>query len=303
MFYDLFLSTLPLFALVFTGYISGKFSVFNQSEAKVLLKLIGAIVLPALGIKIIGSFRYEFINWHLYVFYLTGQILIYFCGFLIAAKLFKRNHSESIIIGMTSSFSNHVFFVYPIALFEFGPRDIVPIETIIAADFVTVGLSICALDIVATKKIRTKNILLKQIKNPAVIGLSLGLLVFATSTNVPLSIQRLVDLICDSGTPCALIAMGILLSFKTDKTQIKLSIVITSLKILAFPVALYLMLIFADYNLNIAKTTLMVSAAPIGAMGLIFASLYNVTTDAVVRAGVFTYLLALISIPIVGSLP
>ncbi len=47
---------------------------------------------------------------------------------------------------------------------------------------------------------------------------------------------------------------------------------------------------------------MMVAAAPIGAMGLFFTSIYNVTTDAVVRSGIITYVLALLSIPIVGGI-
>ena len=40
----------------------------------------------------------------------------------------------------------------------------------------------------------------------------------------------------------------------------------------------------------------------IGAMGLVFASIYNVTTDAVVRSGIISYILALLSIPFVGNI-
>ena len=47
---------------------------------------------------------------------------------------------------------------------------------------------------------------------------------------------------------------------------------------------------------------MMVAAAPIGAMGLVFASIYNVTTDAVVRSGIISYMLALLSIPFVGNI-
>ena len=91
--------------------------------------------------------------------------------------------------------------------------------------------------------------------------------------------------------------MGVLLSYQTDKTQIKLSIVITLLKILIFPLILFIILHLIDYDLNISRTTMMVAAAPIGAMGLVFASIYNVTTDAVVRSGIISYISTLLSIP------
>ena len=302
MFYSLFFSTLPLFGLVFVGFISGKFDLLNKSDSKVFLKLVGLVIVPALGIKIIGNFRYEFINWNLYFYYFLTQSIIYFLGFLIAKIVFKRHFSESIIIGMTSSFSNHLFFVYPIALFEFGPKDIVPIETIISVDFITVGLSVCALELASHKKINFGQIFLSQLKNPALIGLFLGLIIFFFQIHLSLSINRLVNFICDAGTPCALIAMGVLLSYQTDKTQIKLSIVITLLKILIFPLILFIILHLIDYDLNISRTTMMVAAAPIGAMGLVFASIYNVTTDAVVRSGIISYILALLSIPFVGNI-
>ena len=302
MFYSLFFSTLPLFGLLFVGFISGKFDLLNQSDSKVFLKLVGLVIVPALGIKIIGNFRYEFINWNLYFYYFLTQSIIYFLGFSIAKIIFKRQFSESIIIGMTSSFSNHLFFVYPIALFEFGPKDIVPIETIISVDFITVGLSVCALELASHKKINFGQIFLSQLINPALIGLYLGLMIFFFQIHLPLSVNRLVNFICDAGTPCALIAMGVLLSYQTDKTQIKLSIVITLLKILIFPLILFIILHLIDYDLNISRTTMMVAAAPIGAMGLVFASIYNVTTDAVVRSGIISYILALLSIPFVGNI-
>ena len=118
MFSNLFFSTLPLFGLVFIGYSLGKFSLFNDSEAKIFSKLVAIVVVPAFGIKIIGNFNYEFINWKLYFCYLLAQGIIYFTAFIIAKKVFNRENSECIIIGMTASFSNHLFFLYPILLLQ-----------------------------------------------------------------------------------------------------------------------------------------------------------------------------------------
>ena len=163
MFALLLLTTLPLFGLVFVGFTLGKFSMFDYLDAKVFLKLIGLLVVPALGIKIIGGFNYQYIKWDLYFLYLASQSLIYLIGFFIGKLIFKRSNAESLIIGMTSAFSNHLFFVYPIALFEFGAKDIVPIETIISADFITVGLSVCALDIATQKYINIEHEILSEI--------------------------------------------------------------------------------------------------------------------------------------------
>ena len=302
MFSNLFFSTLPLFGLVFIGYSLGKFSLFNDTEAKVFIKLVGLVVLPVLGIKIIGNFNYEFINWKLYFCYLLGQGIIYFIAFIIAKKFFNRSTPECIIIGLVSSSSNHLFFIYPIVLVEFAAKDIVPIETVIAADFITVGLSVCALDFTTQNKLDVKKALIKQIKNPAFIGLILGLIIYHSSINLPESGNRLIDFICDSGVPLTLLGMGILLSYKTDTTQIQLSFLITFLKLFGFLIVLTTIIWLSDITFTDAKTTLMLSSAPIGAMALIFASIYNVKTDAVVRSGILTYIIALFLIPLVGSI-
>ena len=302
MFSNLFFSTLPLFGLVFIGYSLGKFSLFNDTEAKVFTKLVGLVVLPALGIKIIGNFNYEFINWKLYFCYLLGQGIIYFIAFIIAKRFFNRSTPECIIIGLVSSSSNHAFFIYPIVLVEFAAKDIVPIETVIAADFITVGLSVCALDFTTQNKLDVKKALLKQLKNPAFIGLILGLIIYHSSINLPESSNRLIDFICDSGVPLTLLGMGILLSYKTDTTQIQLSFLITFLKLFGFLIVLTTIIWFSGISFIDAKTTLMLSAAPIGTMALIFASIYNVKTDAIVRSGIMTYIIALFLIPLVGSI-
>ena len=302
MFSHLFFSTLPLFGLVFIGYSLGKFSIFNDTEARVFAKLVAVVVVPAFGVKIIGDFNYEFVNWKLYFSYLLAQGIIYFLAFIISKKVFKRENAECIIIGMTASFGNHLFFLYPILLVDFTSKDIVPIETVIAADFITVGLSVCALDFTTQQKIDVKKTILKQIKNPALIGLALGLIIYHSSVSLPESANRLVNFICASGIPLTLIAMGVLLSYRTDTTQIHLSILITFLKLFGYLIVLTLIVWLLGITFRDAKTTLMLAATPIGVMGLVFASIYNLKTDAVVRSGIMTYIMSILLIPFVGSI-
>ena len=302
MFFNLFNSTLPLFGLVLIGFLLGKFSIFNKLEANVLTKVVGLTVLPALGIKIYSNFNYEYLNINLYLNYFFIQSLIYLSGLIIAKFYFLRNNSESIIIGMACGFSNHLFFVYPIAIFEFPPKDLVPIETIIAFDFITVAVSILALDYTNGNNPGINQLLIKQFKNPALIGLLLGVITLLSGLNIPKSLNIMVNFICNLGVPCTLLSMGILLSIKTDITQIKLSFLITTLKMFIFPSLMFVVIYFSEIDIIVARTTIMVSSAPLASMPLIFAAIYNVKTDAVVRAGIFTYLIALFSVPLVGGI-
>ena len=122
MFLNLFFSTLPLFALVFIGYSLGKFSLFNNTEAKVFSKLVAIVVVPAFGIKIIGNFNYEFINWKLYFSYLLAQGIIYFIGFIIAKKVFNREN-EFRYIGEELGYTQGVGLSYQVDFQTF--RDLI----------------------------------------------------------------------------------------------------------------------------------------------------------------------------------
>ena len=132
--------------------------------------------------------------------------------------------------------------------------------------------------------------------------MALGLIIYHSSVNLPESTNRLVNFICASGVPLTLLTMGILLSYKTDSTQIQLSFLITFLKLFGFLIKLTLIVWLLDITFTDAKITLMLSATPIGAMGLVFASIYKIKKDAVVRSGIMTYIIALFLIPCVGSI-
>jgi len=109
-------------------------------------------------------FYYEFFNFYLYFNYFLIQFLIYFSGFIVSKFYFLRSYSESIIIGMACGFSNHIFFVYPIAISEFPSKDLVPIETIIAFDFINVAVSILALDFANNNNLGKRRLLFETTK-------------------------------------------------------------------------------------------------------------------------------------------
>ena len=104
----------------------------------------------------------------------------------------------------------------------------------------------CALDFTTQNKLDIKKAVLKQLKNPAFIGLILGLIIYHSAINLPESSNRLIDFICDSGVPLTLLGMGILLSYKTDTTQIKLSFLITFLKLFGFLIVLRIIIWLSD---------------------------------------------------------
>ena len=75
--------------------------------------------------------------------------------------------------------------------------------------------------------------------------------------------------------------------------------VITGLKMLLHPILGVLIIIFAGgYAIEAARTTLMVTVAPVGVMALTFASRYGGKTDAIAQSILWSFCLSVILIPI-----
>ena len=110
-------------------------------------------------------------------------------------------------------------------------------------------------------------------------------------------------MISESAIPCGLFATGIFLSTNIDKNMIKISFLISILKVLIHPlIAVVIIKYVLDFNFEISKTTIMVAAAPVGLMALTYSSDYGVRPDTISRALLITTILSLLTIPIASSL-
>jgi len=248
--FDLLLNSVtPVASIIFLGYITAKLTFFNYENGITLTKFVGRIGVPCLIINLITNFDFNNLSWLLVYGYLVSEVIIFVIGISIAYFIFRKNISESIIIGMASAFANHLFFVYPIAKFEYEENLILPIVGIIGIDILFLVFTIFILDVVTSKKINLKIILFKQFKNPPLIGIIIGLFFINTNLEVPLYFQRTISMISESAIPCGLFATGIFLSTNIDKNMIKISFLISILKVLIHPlIAVVIIKYVLDFN-------------------------------------------------------
>ena len=296
-------SFMPVALLILFGYISAKKTIFKYEDALSIIKYIGFIAVPALTLKMTVSISFSNVNWLLISSYIISELAIYLTAIFITKYFFKLRWNESILIGMASSFANHLLFIYPIALNEYGPSMIDPIIAIIGFDVIFLVINLIILDFIKFKNLKFKNIIFKQLSNLPLLALLTGLLIIFLDLSLPLSIERALEFISGSAAPCALFAAGIILSQKIEKTELKVSNLIIGFKIFLHPIIAILII----WNLNgikfsISETTIMVASAPVGLMALIFSTQYDVNPNAITRALLITTLLSVISIPLASTL-
>ena len=296
-------SFLPVAILIFLGFIAAKKSFFNYSESLAIIKYVGLIAVPAITLKMTLSINFSIINWLLISNYVISEIIIYLMATLLCRYLFKLNWSESVIIGMASSFANHLLFVYPMALNEYEANLINPIIAIIGFDVIFLVINLIILDCLKFQKLSLKIIFLKQFSNIPLLAFIIGLLIILFEIKLPITISRSVEFISESAAPCALFAAGIILSQRLEKTQIKISYLIVIFKVILHPIlAIILIWYLNKIDFSVSETTIMVASAPVGLMALIFSTQYGVNPNPITRALLITTILSIVIIPLAGTL-
>ena len=289
----------PVAILILIGYISAKKSIFSKENSIAIIKYVGVVAVPALTLKIILSISISNVNWTLIFSYVFSELIIYVTALLIGKYIFNLKWNEAILIGMASSFANHLLFVYPIALNEYQADLIHPIVAIIGFDVIFLVINLIILDLIKFKNLKLKNIFIKQFSNLPLLALILGLTIIFLDIEIPISIDRTLDFIANSAAPCALFAAGIILSQKLEKTEIKISNLIILFKIILHPVLLILIIWNLDnIDFSLAETTIMVASAPVGLMALVFSTQYGVNPNAITRALMITTLFSIVTVPL-----
>jgi predicted permease len=156
------------------------------------------------------------------------------------------------------------------------------------------------LDFITSSRRTLSAHIVKQITNPALVGFAIGLGLIMIPGGVPLSLERTSLFIAQSAAPTALFVSGILLSQKSDARNFQLASVITVMKVGVFPlIALMLIVWGRGYDLDTAKTTMLVAVAPVGLMALTFAPRYNVETGPIAIAMLWSMIISICLIPII----
>ena len=297
----LFNGVVPVAFISFFGFYLGKKNIFSYEDAKTILKFVGMVAVPAMSADIVLSIDFLSIDLTLYFLYFWSEIFVYLLGLLIAKLLFRVGLKEAILIGAASAFANHVLYVYPITLLEFTSDKINPVINIMAMDVLLLSITILLLDFVSTKDISVGELFKKQMFNPPLIGLGIGFLFIIIPFDLPKGIGRIFEFISAAAAPCALFALGIMLSIGIDKNQLKLGLVVSFFRLVVHPLVAFIIIILAGgYEVDSARTTLMVAAAPVGLMAFTFAPKYKVRSEAIAISIFWTLIGSLFLIPFVG---
>ncbi|MCG8511316.1 MAG: AEC family transporter [Rhodospirillales bacterium] len=296
-------AVLPIFAVAALGYAAERIRLFDINMAAAINRMVFYLAIPALCFKLLSSAEFERVNWPLLSGYFASELLVYGIGFLVSRFLFHCGWRESILLGLSAAFSNHVLFVLPIAVTLFGQTVTPPIIAIITLDSVVMfGGTLLILDILTLEKPSPTGVVVKLTRNPTIMALAAGLVFGLLHIDIPKGVGTFLDFASAAAAPCSLFALGIALSHHRRSRRTALPATIAALKVVGHPLAAMAIIIFGfQLTPDAARPALMTAAGPCGAMAFVMALKYGVKIDAIAKSILFAMIASVLTVTLMAG--
>ena len=222
---DIFLQTLPFFAVIALGYGAGRTGFFTPEATAYLTKFVFYFALSAMLFRFTANLSLADVwNGRLVVAYLWGTAFVYGLA-TIVALLRNQGIRRTAIEAQCAAIGNTGFLGVPMLVLLLGEQAIGPVVMVLAIDLVVFSsLIVILMSIAGDGRFEFsifKTIGIGLIKNPMIVSIACGLA--WSSTGIPLAtpINAFVTLLGAAATPGALFAIGASLAGKsTEKIEV-----------------------------------------------------------------------------------
>lgn len=273
---------LPIFILLFLGYLSVKISLINKEQISALSAFVIRISLPALLLVALASKDLHEIWYPSYFFVYAGvSFVLYLLVFLVFYYVFKHKFSHSAVFAMGGAMSNTGFIGTAILTLLMGNQATVYISLTLIVENVIIVTMVLALAEAGLQQqqniaLLLRQTLLKLLKNPVILSVLLGLSLAFLQVKLPTQLHQALDLLGKTASPIALFVIGGgLVGLSIEKIDME-SMFLVFAKMIMMPVA-----VFTGLSLlpNVSKEMLyagtIIAALPMPAAFAIFSQAYH----------------------------
>ena len=275
---------IPVFAIIFTGYLAGHFKVLGADSAAALNRFVLYFALPPL--MFLSTARVpleEILRFRFIVAYLLATFMTLILS-LIGARYFFGIRGRDILTlhGLTAVFPNSGYLGIPLFLAAFGVDNILPAIVVTAAT----NLILLGLTIVALESVRGENKTIFSVgsaalgamaRSPLIWAPVAGMAVSAFDIAIPAPIVNYGDLLGATAGPGALFALGLSLVGSKLAQQIGELSWLVGVKTIIHPAVTWLVITyFFPVDAFWASSAVLLAAMPTGALVFVMAQSYNV---------------------------
>jgi len=274
---------LPIFALVFCGYAAARFGLLKDTAVQGLSGFVFYLAIPALLFRTLArGFDLSNINLEIVLAYFGGSVSMFFLALLIGRRVLSISPQQVGLMAMGTCFSNTVLLGIPLILTAFGEAAMLDMMMIITFHSLLL-LPLVALLVELGRSegqglsVLVKTLVKSVLQNPVILAILAGLAYVATGWPIPGTLDTFIGLLGDAAPACALVAMGASLTAFRLAGDLRETMIVVLLKLVAHP-ALVALLAFWVFDLSplAAAVAVVTAALPAGANVFIFAQHYRV---------------------------
>lgn len=237
------LIVLPIFALIFAGWIARKSGALGPNATREVNRLVVYLALPALLFDIMANAKIDQIWQSGFILAFSAGCAVIFVGTLFWRVAKGRHLADAAVDALNASYANTGFVGFPLVLSLVGDSGMAP--TLIATI-----LTVCVLFAVAIilvegglqSETRRRDIAFKTFaslcKNPLLVAPVLGAIFMLSGWGLPQPVHAFLKLLSGAASPCALIALGLFLAgppAATAANRLSTTGILVALKLIAHP--------------------------------------------------------------------
>lgn len=300
---DIFLKTLPFFAIIGVGYWAGRTGFFTQTATAYLTKFVFYFALAAMLFRAAANLSLsEIINWPFIWAYLCGGAFVYALATLVGI-IRKRGVAETAVEAQCAVVGNVGFLGIPMLVLLMGEPALSSIMLVLAMDLIVFG-SLIVILITGSQGGRMtmaifKTVGLGLLKNPMIVSIVLGLLWASTGWALPQPADEFLFLLGGAATPGALFAIGASLASKTAE-RVTVAVWLTLCKLILHPLAVAIFALFV-FPVDPYAAAVMIAAAalPVAGNVYILAQHYGVAPARVSASILISTALSIVTVSLV----
>jgi len=272
----------PVFAIIATGYLAGRFRVLGSESAVALNRFVYYFALPPVLLVFTARAPIgEILNWPFIAAFLLGTLGTLAIALTAGRLIFGHGVAGVALHGFTAVFANTAYMGIPLFLTAFGDQGALPaIVANLVGNTVLIGGIIATLETTKAKGTSPAAIAVEVgstlVRNPLLMAPFIGIAISVSGVIIPKPVGTFLDLMAAAAGPAALFALGLSLVGKPLRGEIREVSWLVLLKLIVQPVLTYLLVRYVFVLDPIwAKSAIILAGLPVGALVFVIAQQYD----------------------------
>ena len=303
---DIFLRTLPFFALIALGYGAARARFFSEEATAHLTKFVFYFALSAMLLRFSANLSVaEIFDARLASAYLWGTAAAY--GVAMGWALWRKTDLPTAAIeAQCAAIGNTGFLGVPMLALLFGQEALGPMILVLSIDLIVFSSALTILVTASREGALSGRLVwtvgLGLLKNPMIVSIALGLSISGAGLPVPDVANEFLTLLGNAATPGALFAIGASLAGKSAE-RLAIAGWLSFAKLILHP-AFVALGVYVIFPVDSFRASVLVSAAALPVAGNVFmlAQHYGIAPQRVSAAILISTALSIVTVSVVIGL-